>query len=107
MLVLIGARGCRPGCQLEYSFCPGRKWRFDFAWPVERVALEIEGGSWTGGRHVRGRGFESDCEKYNEAAVQGWRILRVTGGMVQDGRAVWYLKRLLEEVREDGLERKL
>jgi hypothetical protein len=71
----------------EHRFAPPRRWRFDYAWPACRLALEIEGGVWVGGRHVRGRGFESDCEKYSEAALRGWRVLRVTPAMLRDGRA--------------------
>jgi hypothetical protein len=65
-----------PKPELEYRFCPTRKWRFDFAWPFEGVALEVEGGVWTGGRHTRGSGFVKDVEKYNAAAVTGWCVLR-------------------------------
>ncbi len=69
----------------EYVFCKGRRWRFDFALPAQRIAVEIEGGIWSGGRHTRGKGFEQDCEKYNEAALLGWRVFRFTGGMVDRG----------------------
>ena len=62
----------------EYKFHPERKWRFDFAWPEKMIAIECEGGIWSGGRHTRGIGFINDCEKYNEATILGWRILRVT-----------------------------
>lgn len=70
----------------EYVFAAPRKWRFDFAWvvvpsftmPNVKVALEVEGGVWTRGRHTRGSGFLKDCQKYNEAACRGWRLLRVT-----------------------------
>ena len=62
----------------EYRFDAKRKWRFDFAWPQCRVALEVEGGVWTGGRHTRGAGFLRDIEKYNAAAVAGWTVLRCT-----------------------------
>lgn len=62
--------------QAEYRFAPPRRWRFDFAWPAHKVALEVEGGVWTGGRHVSGAGFVKDMEKYNAAAVLGWRVLR-------------------------------
>lgn len=71
-----------PEPQLEFKFHPERKWRFDFAWlqegldGVARVALEVEGGIWTGGAHGRGSGIARDIEKYNAAAVCGWRVLR-------------------------------
>ena len=67
----------------ELRFAPPRKWRFDFAWPARRVAVEIEGGIWSGGRHTRPQGYEGDLEKYNCATVEGWRVLRATGGMLE------------------------
>src|SRR3990167_6625911 len=45
----------------EFRFCSGRRWAFDFAWPVQRLAVECEGGHWSHGRHTRGSGFEKDC----------------------------------------------
>jgi very-short-patch-repair endonuclease len=80
----------------EYKFHPTRRWRFDFAWPAYKIALEIEGGVWIRGRHTRGQGFTSDCQKYTEAALLGWMVLRVTPDMVNDGAALDYLKRALE-----------
>lgn len=62
----------------EYKFHPDRKWRFDFAWPDAMLAVELEGGIWTGGAHTRGKHFVSDCEKYNAATKMGWKILRYT-----------------------------
>jgi very-short-patch-repair endonuclease len=72
----------------EYRFHETRRWRFDFAWPSIRLAAEIEGGSWTSGRHNRGAGFEADLIKYNAAAEAGWYVLRFTTEMVNDGRAL-------------------
>ena len=68
----------------EHRFAPPRRWRFDFAWPAATggVAVELDGGAYTQGRHTRGAGFEADCEKLNEAAVRGWRVLRFTSGML-------------------------
>jgi very-short-patch-repair endonuclease len=62
----------------EYAFALPRRFRFDFAWPEKMLAVEIEGGLYSGGRHTRISGFIKDCEKYNLAALAGWRVLRYT-----------------------------
>jgi very-short-patch-repair endonuclease len=70
--------------QAEHKFCAARKWRFDFAWPAQKVAVEVEGGVWSKGRHTRGSGYIGDCAKYNTAALDGWRVIRLAGDMVND-----------------------
>jgi len=60
----------------QYLFHPERKWRFDFAWPDLKIAIECEGGIFINGGHNRGKIYSSNCEKYNQATVLGWRILR-------------------------------
>ena len=65
-------------CVKEYRFHPKRLWRFDYAIPEHKVALEVEGGVWTGGRHIRAQGFLGDMEKYNTATLMGWKVLRTT-----------------------------
>lgn len=64
----------------ELAFAAPRRWRFDFAWPDWRVAVELEGLGRRGGmsRHQRPLGMSRDCEKYNAAAVLGWTVLRFT-----------------------------
>lgn len=62
----------------EHEFHPKRDWAFDFAWPKQKIALEVEGGIYSGGRHIQPKGFLHDMEKYNTAAVLGWRVLRFT-----------------------------
>jgi very-short-patch-repair endonuclease len=74
--------------ETEFRFHPGRKWALDFAWPDQKVGVEIEGGTRLGGRHNRHDGFEADAEKYNEAAIMGWLILRFTTDMVEKGTAI-------------------
>lgn len=81
----------------EYRFCE-RRWRFDFAFEKSRIAVEIEGGSWNGGRHTRGKGFESDCRKYSTAARHGWRVFRFTPAMVTSGEAVQMIMDTISEV---------
>ena len=86
----------------ELRFAPPRRWRFDFAWPDLMVALEVDGGTWTRGRHSRPGGFEADCEKLNAAASLGWRVLRVTGDMVRDGRALAAVLAVLDNANFSG-----
>lgn len=81
----------------EFRFHAKRRWRFDLAWPDRKLAVEIEGGTWSHGRHTRGKGFRLDCIKYNEALCLGWRVLRVTTGMVNDGTALAYVERALAD----------
>jgi very-short-patch-repair endonuclease len=85
-----------PEPEQEYRFHPKRKWRFDMAYPGQRIAIEVEGGTFSNGRHTRGTGFTADCEKYNTAAIMGWCVLRFTGGMIESGAAVETVKAALE-----------
>lgn len=61
----------------EFRFHPVRKWRADFAHIPSRTLIEIEGGIYVNGRHNRGAGFAADLEKYMEAALAGWRVIRL------------------------------
>lgn len=78
-----------PPASRELTFHPTRKWRFDLAWPTRRLAVEVEGGTWSGGRHVRGKGYEGDIEKYNAAQALGWLVLRVTPQMLTRSESFW------------------
>lgn len=108
MDVLIRDEGL-PVPDREHRFLEHRRFRFDFAWPDRAVALEVEGGTTPhyrtirgrrvkvfAGRHNRPKGYEDDCTKYSEAAIRGWKVIRVTPQMVRDGRALDFLKRVLE-----------
>src|SRR5216684_2330146 len=79
----------------EFRFHPERRWRFDFAYPDVKIGIEIEGGVWSGGRHTRGKGFILDCEKYNEAQILGWKVLRFTPSQVLSGIAFATIKRAI------------
>lgn len=82
----IGSHGL-PMPVREFRFAPPRLYRFDFAWPALGIALEAEGGIWMQGGHNRGAAFADDCDKYNLAALNGWRLFRVTERQVRDGSA--------------------
>lgn len=108
------------GWEREHQFHPVRKWRIDFAWPTEKIGLEVEGKVFgrkcdkpgcgkvlAGGRHTRGQGFEADCEKYNAATLAGWRVVRVTGDMIRSGQALALVEELVGKGKNPGTQREL
>ena len=91
--VLVGL----PAPTLEARFHPTRRWRFDLSWPEKKLAVEIDGAVYTQGRHTRGSGYERDCEKFAEAVIAGWRVIRCTTGQVQSGQALQWVERAFSE----------
>jgi very-short-patch-repair endonuclease len=73
-----------PGWDLtpQYPFDPTRKWTLDFAWPSQKLAVEVEGA-----RHRTFKGQRDDSEKFNEAVRQGWRVLRFPADQVTTSKA--------------------
>lgn len=88
-----------PEPEEEYRFSSDRRYRFDFAWPHIAMAVEVEGGIWTNGRHTRGTGYKDDCKKYNYAQSRGWMVLRYPGDMVESGEALEQITELIR-IRE-------
>lgn len=89
----------RVACVRELRFHPVRRWRFDYAIPEHKIAVEVEGGVWTQGRHTRPKGFLDDMEKYNEATSLGWRVLRVTPDTLTTGATLDLVRRTIESAR--------
>lgn len=86
-----------PEWEEEYKFHSKRKWRFDFAWPQQKVAIEVDGGL-SYGQKGRGRnshggivGATKDARKRNIAQIEGWIVLRVTATMLNDVSAINYV----------------
>lgn len=75
--------GAGPGLRSRLDAAGLRDWRFDRAHVPAMVAVELEGGVWSNGRHTRPAGFEGDCMKYNAAAAAGWLVFRLTGNMLE------------------------
>ncbi len=80
----------------EVRFHPTRLWRFDYANEHYKIAIEVEGGVWTEGRHTRGKGFLGDMEKYNTATALGWRLLRVTPDTLLTTNTINLIKQVLK-----------
>lgn len=84
-----------PEPEQEYQFLDTRKFRWDFCWPSKMVALEIQGGIWTGGAHVRPKRYEQDCHKLCLGVAAGWKVLWATPGMLDDESMLEYLREVL------------
>lgn len=72
----------------ELVFAKPRRWRFDFAWPERLIAVEVNGGVWTQGRHSRGTGQISDMDKLNQAQLLGWKVLQFAESHIKSGDAI-------------------
>lgn len=97
----------------EFYFFEDRKWRFDFCFPNEKLAIEVEGGAFKkrtykskrtgkiittiGGRHNSAKGFLNDMEKYNTAAMLGYRLLRFTPQSIMTSKALDIIKECLKK----------
>jgi very-short-patch-repair endonuclease len=75
-----------PELATEYRFHPTRRWRFDYAHLPSKIAIEINGGTWTHGRHTRGKGYLADRDKVNAATALGWRVFELGTGQVTVAR---------------------
>jgi hypothetical protein len=66
----------------EFKFHKTRKWRIDYCWSTNKVklAVEIEGGVWSQGAHIRPKSFIEDMEKYNALTEAGYYLLRYLPG---------------------------
>jgi very-short-patch-repair endonuclease len=80
----------------EFRFVPGRKFRADYAWPDERLLLEIDGGIYGGkGGHSSISGILRDMEKGNLASVHGYRVLRFTPDQLYEDRTLEMIRQCL------------
>jgi hypothetical protein len=79
-LKLIGLQLRQEGYMVVYelAFHDLRRWRFDMALPAYKIAVEYEGINGKQSRHTSIKGYTGDTEKYNEAALLGWMVIRKT-----------------------------
>ena len=95
-----------PALDTEIRFHPQRLWRIDYGYKDLKIGVEYEGGVYgmgkpcpvckqrgSAGAHTRGKHFESDAEKYAEANLFGWIIIRTTTNLIKDRITINLLKR--------------
>jgi very-short-patch-repair endonuclease len=80
----------------EHMGIPGRKYRFDYAWLTEKVAVEIQGGVYTKHAHGSITGILAGYRKANECAKYGWRVLYFTPAEMKLTDTVKTIKAALE-----------
>lgn len=81
LAVMLNAKGI--AFTREYRFCAGRRFRFDFALHIHRLAVEVDGQV----HRIENR-YNADREKFNLAMMLRWRVLHVTPFEVRNGSAL-------------------
>lgn len=87
----------------EFRFDSVRRFKFDYGNLKLKIAVEIEGGIYTGTGHVKIGRFLSDLEKYNMAILRGWLLLRYAHG--QENLIANDIKRALEKRNKEKIEK--
>ena len=85
----------------EFKFHPTRRWRFDYAFPELKIAIEYEGIVSAKSRHTTMKGYTGDCEKYNEAAILGWKVIRITALMFKNLKALDFIERIIKNDQDE------
>lgn len=86
----------------EWPFHPTRKWRFDYACPELKIAIEVDGGIFIGGRHSGGVGQLKDFEKGNNACAMGWYVFHTTP---EDMHDLEFRKLVLEAIKARKMQK--
>ena len=92
----------KQNCEKEFRFHPVRKWRFDYACPELKIAIEVDGGIFTGGRHSGGVGQLKDFEKGNAACAMGWYVFHTTP---EDMHDLEFRKLVLEAIKARKMQK--
>lgn len=84
----------------EFRAIPGRQFRWDFAWPDDKLLIEVQGGTFARGKmgHSTGMGQNRDFEKQNLATLAGYRVLKVDDKHIRSGQALRWVQQFFREV---------
>lgn len=99
------------GQREHVKIIPGSSKRHDFVFPEVRVAVEVQGGTWTKGGHSTGAGIRRDAEKNTLALMAGWVTVFITTDMLQDQsdgfergeKCIAQLKSVIARRREESI----
>lgn len=93
-----------PKTQYRLPEVPERRHLWDFAWPCERLLVDVQGAIWVDHKgHNSGAGVTRDCTKLNLATLAGYRCLFVTSNQIDSGEAVQWIERALKVVQESEI----
>ena len=84
-----------PAPHEQMRLIPGRRYAWDFCWPEQQLAVEVQGQVWHKGAHTSGYGVTRDAAKLNELSCIGWRCLFVTAAQIASGEALDWTERAL------------
>lgn len=84
----------------EYKFLENRRFRFDYAIPEYKIAVEVEGGIWMkgGGAHSRPQNILRDMEKYTLANIEGWVVIRRTPSDLIKNDTIHLIKKAIQNI---------
>ena len=83
----------------EFFFSTERLYRFDYAIPEYKIAIEQEGGIHMKGNsgHSSGTGIQRDMDKNNLAIGQGWVIIRRTPADICTSETIELIKAVIKQ----------
>jgi very-short-patch-repair endonuclease len=96
LLLLIRETGL-PEPVRQHKFSDTRRFKLDFAWPDQKLGVEVNGGTWIKSGHTTGGGLDRDYEKNNLCQLGGWRLLIFNKRMIEDGTAIETIKKAIGE----------
>lgn len=80
------------GVAYAVEYCEIKDWRNDYLHAPTHTIIELDGGIWNNGRHVRPKGFIEDCVKLNAATMHGYRLIRIPTGFATDTYLIQIIK---------------
>ena len=72
-----------PSPQKEYRPGTAKKFRLDYAWTDVKIAVELNGATWSQKRmgHSSGKGIQRDYVKLNYCQILGWLVIQFDSSM--------------------------